>query len=436
MSAASMAAWPRRIALALAGATLAWRIVCSGLAEHYAGQANPAAALAWQPGHPKALRELAAQAESRDPAQAEALLARAWRGDPTDGRTLIRLAGLWRRQGQAERADRACELAERLFPADAPLHMQAAQYWLAAGNPQKTLQNWNLAMQISPEKAPPLFPMLLKLANDPAGPALLAPVAATAPAWWHLFFAYAADNAARVETLRALYSLRKGPGQDETGAYLARLMREGLWAEAYLAWINALRPDQQPALGYLFDGSFELGEFQGDFDWSATTAKAVHVGTNYTLGVVGKKALHIGLKGKDLPQSIVEQTVFLLPGRYRLTGMARPDALQAAAGLEWVLECVSGGVRLAASERFLGSDMWRKFAVDFKVPGDACAGVRLRLQPVAHPAGGQEARGELWFDDFAIELAEGAAAEIPDGGAADKDVYQTQGKNRKGQRSR
>jgi hypothetical protein len=436
MSGGPTAAWPRKAALALAGAVLAWRIAASGLGEFYAERGEAAAALAWQPGNPKALREQAARLESRDPAQAEALLARAWRGEPSDGRALIRLAELWRKQGQNDRADRACALAERLLPADAPLHMQAARYWLAAGNPRKTVQNWSLAMQINPEQAPALYPALLGLAGDPAGPALLAPAAAAAPAWWPAFFAYAADNAASLDTLRTLYALRKTAGRTpspaETRTYLARLMREGLWAEAYIAWINALRPDQQPALGYLFDGGFELAEFQGGFDWSAAT-QSVQVGANHTLGAVGRKALRVAFKGKAAPPSLVEQTVFLLPGRYRLTGMARPDALQAGAGLEWALDCAAqGGARLAASERFVGSDIWHKFAVDFKVPNDACAGVRLRLQAAPGPAAGLESKGEIWFDELAIELAEGEPAKPPAGAAP----YQSPGTNRKGQRSR
>lgn len=396
------------------------------MAEFYADQierdpAAAAAALAWHPQYPKALRGLAAQLEGGDPAQAEALLGRAWRGDPTDGRTLMRLASLWRRQGQAERADRACELAERLFPADAQLRLQAAQYWLAAGDPQKTVRNWDLVMQINPAAAPPLFPVLLNLAKEPAGLAILAPIVSGLPSWWQPFFAYAAQNAAQVDTLRALYALRKAAGQPlepaETNAYLARLTREGLWAEAYMAWVNALRPEQQQVLGYLYDGGFELtSSFQGAgaFDWSATAAQSVQVSTHYTQAVTGKKALHVVFKGRSAPSSIVEQTVFLLPGHYQFSGRIRPDALQVGAGLEWVLECVAGtGGRLAASERFLGSDLWRAFVVDFTVAADSCAGVRLSLQPMGYLQDSGEVKGEIWFDDLAIGLAASSAGESP-----------------------
>ncbi len=428
MSGTSMAVWLRRATLVLVGSGLAWRIVSLGMAEFYADQIrqNPAAAataLAWYPDYPNALRSLAAQLEGSDPVQAEALLARAWRGDPTDGDTLMRLARLWRKQGQAERADRACELAERLFPADARLRLQAADYWLAAGNPEKTVRNWDLAMQINPAAAPPLFPVLLNLANVPDGPAILAPIVSRRPPWWRPFFYYAIQNAAQVDTLRTLYTLRRAADQPielaELDAYLTRLMREGLWAEAYTVWVNQLRPEQQQVLGYLYDGGFELTDFQGAFDWSASAAKSVQVTTHYTQLVTGKKALHVVLKGKSVPSPIVEQTVFLLPGHYRFSGRGRPDAVQAGAGLEWALDCVAGaGGRLATSERFLGSDLWRMFAVDFTVATDSCAGVRLSLQPVAHLLEGGEAKGEIWFDDLAIRLVDSVADESPRGGPA------------------
>lgn len=412
-------AWLKRAALVLLASILAWRIVSLGMAEFYANRAggDPAAALAWYLGHPSALRGLAARLEGSDPARAEALLARAYLGDPADGRTLLRLAVLWRRQGQAERADKACELAEQLLPADAALRLLAAQYWLAGGSPQRALRDWDLAMQINPALAPPLFPALLELAKSKAGLSLLAPVAARLPPWWPSFFAYATQNAAQVDTLRALYTLRKAASQPsaptEFNAYLMRLMREGLWAEAYMVWINALAPEQQQVLGYLYDGGFELTAFQGGFDWSATTAGSAQATAHYTQAVTGKKALHAVLRGRVMPSSLVEQTVFLLPGHYRFSGRARPDALQAGAGLEWALECAATGARLAASERFLGSDIWRRFAVDFHVAGEGCAGVKLRLGPVGYAAGEQEAKGEIWFDDLAIELAEGVAGESP-----------------------
>ncbi len=417
-----MRIWLRRIFVALLGACLAWRIVALGMAEFYAGQIakDPdaaASALAWYPDYPKALSGLAGQSEGEDPARAEALLARAYRGDPTDGMTLLRLAELWRRQGQLEKADRACELAERLFPADARLHLQAAQYWLAAGDQQKTLQDWSLAMQIDPALAPSLYPVLLNAAKDPQGLKALGSLIAGLPSWWQGFFVYAAENVAEIDALRALYSLHKAAGQafspEEINAYLARLMREGLWTEAYMDWVNALGHEQQQVLGYLYDGGFELTEFQGGFDWKATPVKSIQVSTNYTQTVTGKKALHIVIDGGALPPFLVEQTVFLLPGHYRFSGRVRPDGLQAVSGLEWSLACASGdGGRRAASERFLGSDVWRKFAVDFEVASEACAGVRLRLQPVGYQTFEREMKGEIWFDDLAIEMTEGQAGEI------------------------
>lgn len=424
MSGTPGAAWLKRAALILAACGLAWRIATLGMAELLAGQPGqgPADALAWRPDHPQALRGLAAQLEGSDPGRAEDLLVRAYLADPTDGRALMRLAGLWRKKGQGERADKACELAERLSPADAQLRLQAARYWLAAGNPQKTLRNWDVAMRIDPSAAAPLFPALLDTAKSPVGLTLLSPLAAGPPPWWQPFFAYAAQNAAQVDTLRALYALRKAagppPGLAETNTYLARLAREGLWTEAYMAWINALRPEQQQALGYLYDGGFELAGFQGGFDWVAAGAASAQAAASHTQGATGKKALHITFRGRSLPSPVIEQTAFLLPGRYRFSGRVRPDALQAAEGLEWRLECASSGARLAVSERFLGSDTWRGFAVDFQVADDGCAGVKVGLRPAGYPADDRENRGEIWFDDLAIELVPGAGGAPAPGKAA------------------
>jgi hypothetical protein len=415
MGLASMTVWFRRVALIAVGSVLAWRVIILGMAEFYAVQIekNPAAAVAalgWYPQHPKALLSLAGQKMVSEPAQAEAMLIQAWRGDPTDGDILLRLAVLWRTQGQIERADRACDLAERLFPADAQFRLQIAQYWVVAGNLSKVLYNWDLAMQIDETKSSSLFPVLLNIANDPASLSMLAPIAAALPSWWQNFFVYVAQNAEKIDTPRGLYSLRQAGGKPftslELNAYVARLMRENFWFEAYMAWVNALRPEQQQVLGYLYDGGFEQTSFQGGFDWSMATTKSLQISTYYTQGTIGKKSLHIVFKGKSSPSAIIEQTVFLLPGHYRLSGKVRPDALQIGIGLEWEVRCQAGmGSILATSERFVGSDLWRSFNVDFTVTSDACSGVKLRLQPVGYVQGADTiSKGEIWFDDLVISL--------------------------------
>ena len=99
-----------RIVLVGVALFLAWRVVATGLGSYYADrmQAGDDGAyeqvLTWLPEHPGALLTQAVRLMAEDPAQAQALLARAYRANPTDPRPLMVLAN----QYAADRGDRAC----------------------------------------------------------------------------------------------------------------------------------------------------------------------------------------------------------------------------------------------------------------------------------------------------------------------------------------
>jgi hypothetical protein len=157
-------------------------------------------------------------------------------------------------------------------------------------------------------------------------------------------------------------------------------------------------------MGHLYDGGFELGRFEGGFDWQVSQRGSVQLEAGLTYASGGRKALHVVFQGKPVSESIIEQPLVLSSGTYHLGGRVRPDMLQAPHGLTWTLSCASEDRRiLASSERFLGADQGRNFMVDFTVPSVNCAGQRLSLQVVGRHAEDFVANGEIWFDDIAIE---------------------------------
>lgn len=388
------------------------------MSQLYADQAMHSTALSWYPKHPEALRSAAKETAAHDPAQAEALLRQALHADPTDGETLTVLAQVWRAQNRMEQADRAADLAAQLLPARAKVHLQVADHWFARGNLARALRHWDLALRIQPDLAKRLFPVLLRLANVPEGRAALGPSARHSAGWWEPFFIYASQNAARIDTLHALYVLRQSSGEPLSeagrGAYVARLQSEGLWPEAYMVWLNGLSPEQLKGLGHLYDGGFELGRFEGGFDWQVLQRRNVKVEAGRTYTSARGKALHLVFQGKPVQEVIIEQSLVLPPGTYHLSGKVQPDKLQSANGLAWTLSCASDDRKiLAASDRFLGTDEWRGFAVDFTVPPIDCAGQLLSLQVVRLKD--LVLNGEIWFDDLAIEwLKDEALPETPE----------------------
>ncbi len=381
----------RRFLLLAAAALLVWRIGASGMSSHYAqriekGESDAvSSALTWDARQPQALYERAIEMAKTDPDAAEALLARAYAENPANARPLATLAGIVQEKGEQERADALMKAAVDLMPADPGIQVQAASYWLGRGDLEKAMEHWSRAMETDPAAIEQIFPVLLKLAEDPRTRLAFRPFAASPPSWWEAFFAEIARRALDVETVRVLYALRSESPQTpltepERQAYVARLQKEGRITEAYIDWINGLSREQRAELGLIHDGGFELEPTNWGFDWRVRTRRGVIVDRARTYGIDGNKALHLLFDGYDRPFQDVSQLLFLDPGPYRLTGRVRTDSLETQGGLKWVVRCVLPESQdLGETERFLGTNQWRDFDVKFEIP-QGCGLQAIRLE--------------------------------------------------------
>ncbi len=204
-----------------------------------------------------------------------------------------------------------------------------------------------------------------------------------------------------------LYALRSESPQapltePERQAYVSRLQKEGRITEAYIDWINGLSRAQRRELGLIHNGGFELEPTNWGFDWQVRTRRGVVVDRAQTYGIDGKKALHLLFNGHDRPYQDVSQLLFLDPGPYRLTGRVRTDSLETQGGLKWIVRCLIPDAQdLGESERFLGTNQWREFGVEFVVPED-CTLQEIRLVSAGKRKFEHQISGGAWFDRMAI----------------------------------
>lgn len=390
---------------------LAWRMVILGMADFYAGQADAFdQALAWYPSHPSALAERALALADSDPIQAEPMLSKAIWANPADGRLYLALGRYWEQQGDSDKAAKLVTIAGDLAPMRDWVQLGAAEFWLRQGHLDKALAHWSVALDLRPSLRPHLYPILLRLAQNPETLPSFMAILKEPPEWWEDFFAYVADNAVSSDTARVFFKARQEgdhrPTDEEYRVYMARLQRDGQWLELYITWIGSLDAQRLSALGNLYDGGFELPFTNSGFDWYVKDVRGVKVETASTYGVRGNKALHVVFQGLRVRFRHLYQFLLLEPGRYRLRGWARPDGLQTENGLQWTISCAAGGVPLGSSERFLGTDQWRSFTVDFEVPEENCQVQLLRLELAGRAALDFEANGAAWFDGLAINRVE------------------------------
>ncbi|MFO1433609.1 MAG: hypothetical protein U1F76_26520 [Candidatus Competibacteraceae bacterium] len=394
----------------LLAALLAWRMIVLDLAAFYAEQRTPQAALtalAWDSEQPTALADRAYALPATASTEAETLLRQALYQNPADANLYLALADLQQRKGKMEQAAPLVTLASELAPMNAGVQLRAADFWLKQGQLQKALTGINVALSLRPSLGVDLYPSLLKLVEEPRARPLLASFYRNPPPWWLDFFRYTAVNAGSLEPLRALYreQLKQGgkPAAGQQQIYLTRLQQEGQWLELYFNWLNTLQPEQLKALGYLYNGDFELPFSQQGFDWQAPRVNGVIVETVPTYGSSGKKALHIQFQGLRVAFSHLYQYLLLEPGRYRLQGRSRVDSLQTERGVQWNLSCIGRDSRpLGSSERFLGTTEWQPFAIEFTVPVNGCRVQRLQLVLLGRALLDFEAQGSIWFDDMTI----------------------------------
>ena len=403
----------RRVLLFGVAAILFWWVTALGLSSHYverikAGDSRTAAkALTWSGRQPEALIEQAAVMQEKDPGSARALLARAYAQNPANARALTSLAAMAQGEGDPEAAAALLQAAVALTPSDPRTHVRAARLWAAQGDLDRALHHWSLSIEANPSGRAQIFPVLLRLAEDPRTAATFKPLAEAPPAWWEAFFAELAKQSREVEPIRVFYAWRRESTQApvteaERKTYVARLIRDGAVGEAYIEWVNGLGRPERAQLGLLYNGGFELEGTNWGFDWHLRSSPTALIDQARIYGMDGQKALHLLFSRHQRRFADAYQPLFLDPGVYRFTGRVRTESLETQGGLKWVLRCLMPeSAILGESERFLGSNEWRDFGFEFEV-SEVCRMQEIRLESAGKRPFEHKMDGGAWFDRLAI----------------------------------
>jgi len=391
---------------------LAWRMAAVGISQYYADQSQTdpqavGAALAWRPNHPEALYRAGMASYAEDPRAAAQLWEQAFRANPADAGILARLARLWGERGDAQRAERGIHLAAQLAPMDPDVLLQSGASLVERGKLEDGLVHLGRALERRPSLKGELYPSLLQLAGDSQAYPALRALTDAPPKWWDDFMTYAA---AKAETLKPLYAIAALRGTSprplsaiERDVFVDRLQREGLWGQAFMVWSENLPKERSAGLALLYNGGFELDISGRGYDWHNPPLKGVAVVADRSFGSRGERALHLTFSGRQGRFQNLYQPLYLQPGPYTVRGLVRLKELRTPKGLQWQLSCVGTAKPLGVSEVFFGTDEWRSFNFDFKVPTEACEGQVLRLVVLGKAASDFAFKGEAWFDDLAIK---------------------------------
>lgn len=383
----------------------AWRVLSLGMADHFA-RSDPQRALGWRSDHPVALVGAAERLVDGDPARAAALARAALAANPLEGRAYRVLGQLAEKRGEQAEAVRLQEIATTRSPRDLRTHAWLQRHYLLSGELSKALRHADLTLRVQPQAGDLQYPVLQILAATPRAQAGLAQLLGRQPPWREGFISHLCRNAPDSDAIAGFMTrLRLGPGglaDSELSAWVDRLTRDGRWDQAYLNWVLALPADKRDQLDNVFNGGFEREPSNSGFDWRFGRVPGAYIERLPTSGASGDFALRISFEERRVPFDHVRQLLALPPGRYRLSGRARPEGLRSERGLVWSVQCADDSKQVAASDPITGQSPWKTFSVPFEVPAGRCGGQWLRLGVPARIRAEQRIGGRAWFDDLRI----------------------------------
>ena len=310
--------------------------------------------------------------------------------DPLAPQALTYLARIAEVQGDAARAAALMKMA-----GGRALRDIIAQSWLLVdgikrGDYGGALGHLDAILRTHPESYQQALPFLAAFVTYPEARGPLAKLIGTNPPWRAWFMSAAPNRVADRSALQSFYGLlRVGPNpptSPESEPYLERLVKDGLYRQAYQEWIATLPEERRADAGDLYNGAFQYPLSGAEFDWKIEpafgAAAEIAAGTRSE-----PQKLRVEFSGARVDFHNVRHLLVLPPGRYQLTGEVEATGLHSERGLWWRVYCHDHPeVSLGHSDLVAESAPWHGFAMAFDVPADKCQVQVLQLELPARVA--------------------------------------------------
>ena len=394
--------WLASFLFVAAAGLAAYQIVTLRLADQWA-QSDPARALRWRPAHPGALLALAEQQLARGRhVQAAATARRLLGAEPLEGRAWRVLAESEAALGHAMEAERLYRIAVRRAPRDRKARVALLQVELQSQRGAAAIEHLDVLLRMTPAQAEPLLALLIELAAvDPLADEIAKRLTLDPP--WRPGLVRALQANPTTPAAHALLGAMSRSGvltTEERALWVAGLMKQGHWGEAYARWASTPKVRGRP-LEPVFNGRFEEAGLSGAFDWRLEPPPGVDLGIEAS-DDRGGAALKMAFHGRRIGAVGLEQTLMLVPGGYRMSFRARVTHLESDRGIEWALGCEGQGASFAQSPKLREQGGWTDWTFDFEVPTESCPAQWLRVRNAATAPPLQRLQGEVWLDDIRI----------------------------------
>jgi hypothetical protein len=213
---------------------------------------------------------------------------------------------------------------------------------------------------------------MASIVRDPASHPVLAKKLATNPVWRQDFIYAVNQQGMSPDAIFHLTAQNsaKSSALVEQGALLQTLLKNHEYERAYLAWINFLPESSLNQVGSIYDPGFVNLPGPAPFNWQLLNSQD---GSAEFLRPKGLAASYLGAA----PATLVQQTILLSPGRYKLSVIA--SGKDEYNQLAWMITCVRGGAPVATTRLAKLSDGRQKYSTVFEIPASGCEAQQLAL---------------------------------------------------------
>ncbi len=388
---------------------LAWRILSHATADLLATD-EPQTALFWEDANPTALTILTqTELEKLDEAHSRAAAnyaARLILRDPLAPGALSLYGMATARMGEVERAEKIVHVAAAHLPIDLVAHGWLYERALKKRDLFAALAELDILLRGRPFMTPQIGPSVEALIGAGAeGEAGFARLLSTSPPWRSSLLAYLSSNLKDADALVRLFGRLQTSAApataEEMRPYLDRLVRDGKFDQAYLAWLSQLPPDRLSHLGLLYNNRFQYPVSNLPFDWLIQPVS----GASVEIVAEGKESgLNVEFYGARVSFAHVTHLLMLPPGKYAFSGSGRTENLDNELGLRWRIYCASDSAgALATTDLLKKTTAPHSFRVTFSVPPTGCAALMLVLEIPARIALETEVSGSARFSNLSID---------------------------------
>ena len=269
------------------------------------------------------------------------------------------------RAGDGALADKAFAASYRRDPRNEAARIWIAQRAIDGGDMALAIKLLDGLIAIGPERSQLYLEAMAQLASLPGGAVAVGTRLESQP-WW------AGQVVSRLNKtlldLDLLLELNRRTLATQ-GEYMARVLKEAGPEIAFRYWLRLVPEAEAARFTWPYDGELRNKPAPTPFNWTLHSDLAEFMpGGGLDLTYLGRGRL-----------ALLEQTLLLGPGRYRLVAKLSGDARDNGGGFGWSVACVSDASELGRVIARPLTSKSKSYTFEFVVPATDCPDQRLLL---------------------------------------------------------